>query len=254
MIRVVLLGFGHVGSNLFNSLNNNHNISIIQVFTRNKIQNADSLSEVECITKLSALVEADVYIIAVPDDAISDFSSSFPLKNKLVVHTSGSVALKKLASKHNRGVFYPLQSFTTSHVVSFTEIPICIEAENSKDLALLRELGEAISEKVVEISSEERQKLHLAAVFVNNFVNHIYQISETYLDENKLDFDLLKPLIKETARKIESMTPSEAQTGPAKRNDLKTIEKHLHLLKDSPYKKLYKQLTEAIQDTYGKQL
>ena len=79
-------------------------------------------------------------------------------------------------------------------------------------------------------------------------------MSESYLDENNLDFDLLKPLIKETARKIESMAPSEAQTGPAKRNDLKTIEKHLHLLEDSPYKTLYKQLTEAIQDTYGKQL
>jgi predicted short-subunit dehydrogenase-like oxidoreductase (DUF2520 family) len=176
------------------------------------------------------------------------------LKNKLVVHTSGSVSIKKLASKNNRGVFYPLQSFTTGHVVSFTEIPICIEAEDPKDLAMLRELGEAISEKVVEISSEERQKLHLAAVFVNNFVNHIYHISESYLTENKLDFNLLKPLIKETARKIESMTPSEAQTGPAKRNDLKTIEKHLHLLEDSAYARLYKQLTQAIQDTYGKQL
>lgn len=254
MIRVVLLGFGHVGSNLFNSLNKSTNTAVIQVFTRNKINSNDSPLGTECITKLEDLKEADVYIIAIPDDAISKFSDSLPLKNKLVVHTSGSVSLKKLNSELNRGVFYPLQSFTTDHVVSFSEIPVCIEAENQKDLNLLRELGAAISEKVVVISSEERQKLHLAAVFVNNFVNHIYHISESYLEENKLDFDLLKPLIKETARKIEHLSPSEAQTGPARRNDLKTIEKQLHLLKDSPYETLYNQLTEAIQKTYGKKL
>jgi len=252
MIRVVLLGFGHVGSNLFNSLDECQKASVIQIFTRNKIDNNDCPKVVECITKIEDLKEADVYIIAIPDDAISSFSDSLPFKNKLVVHTSGSVPMTKLSAQHRKGVFYPLQSFTKSHVVSFAEIPICIEAEDSQDLALLRKLGEAISEKVIEISSEERQKLHLAAVFVNNFVNHIYHISESYLEENKIPFDLLKPLIKETARKIESLAPSEAQTGPARRNDLKTIEKHLHLLEDSPYKTLYKQLTEAIQDTYGK--
>lgn len=252
MIRVILLGFGHVGSNLFNSLSKTDNVAVIQIFTRNKLQTKDSPKGVDCIHSLEALKEADVYIIAIPDDAISSFSDCLPLQNKLVVHTSGSVSVDKLASQHHRGVFYPLQSFTRNHVVSFAEIPICIEAEDSKDLATLRILGEAISEKVVEISSEERQKLHLAAVFVNNFVNHIYHISEAYLAENSLDFNLLKPLIKETARKIEHLSPSDAQTGPAKRNDLKTIEKHLHLLQNSPYETLYKQLTEAIQNTYGK--
>ena len=159
-----------------------------------------------------------------------------------------------LSNENRKGVFYPLQTFSKNSLVAFKEIPICIEASVTSDLKILKELGESLSEKVIEINSEERSKLHLAAVFVNNFTNYLYRISNEILAESKLPFDLLKPLIAETARKIETLSPKDVQTGPAKRNDLKTIEKHLYLLKDSPYKQLYQQLTEAIQSSYGKKL
>jgi predicted short-subunit dehydrogenase-like oxidoreductase (DUF2520 family) len=164
-----------------------------------------------------------------------------------VIHTSGSVAIKKLSDKNRKGVFYPLQTFSKDSEVDFSEIPICLEAENSSDIELLKEMGKAISKNVQLINSEEREKIHLAAVFVNNFVNFLYQAGSDLLSENKLSFDLLKPLIKETANKISKLNPSEAQTGPARRNDQLTIEKQLHLLKDSEYRALYKLLTEAIQ-------
>ncbi|KAA3621807.1 MAG: DUF2520 domain-containing protein, partial [Flavobacterium sp.] len=147
-----------------------------------------------------------------------------------------------------------MQSFSKHRSVDFKTIPICIEAETAEDLVLLQKIGKQISGKVEEISSENRASLHLSAVFVNNFVNHLYHISEELLQKKKLDFDLLKPLIKETAKKIEKLSSSEAQTGPAIRDDEKTLRKHLQLLKGSPYETLYRDLTESIQNTYGKKL
>lgn len=203
---------------------------------------------------VSKIKEADIYIIGIPDDAISSFSSSLPFQNRLVVHTSGGVSMDALSNKNRRGIFYPLQTFSKQREIDFKNIPICIEAENSKDLELLQSLGEKISENVVEISSEKRAKLHLAAVFVNNFTNHLYHIGSEILKVDDLPFDLLKPLILETASKIENLSPEKAQTGPAKRSDLKTIEKHLHLLGNSRYRKLYELFTEEIKQNYGKKL
>jgi len=171
-----------------------------------------------------------------------------------VVHTSGSVAMETLSKNNRKGVFYPLQSFSKNRAVDFSEIPLCVEASDTSDLILLNKLGNKISNNVTEISSEERKKLHLSAVIVNNFVNYLYQVGSDLLSEAFLSFDLLKPLIKETALKIENLTPSEAQTGPAKRNDKKTIEKQLHLLKDSPHQKLYAEMTEAILRKYESNL
>ncbi|WP_317046808.1 DUF2520 domain-containing protein [Aequorivita lipolytica] len=211
----------------------------------------ESISFTDDISKIK---EADIYIIGIPDDAISSFSESLQFQNKFVVHTSGGAAMNVLSSKNRRGIFYPLQTFSKQRGVDFKEIPICIEAENSSDLELLEKLGKTISEKVIEISSEKKEKLHLAAVFVNNFTNHLYQIGSEILEKDNLPFDLLKPLIMETASKIENLSPEEAQTGPAKRNDKKTIEKHLNLLPEGPHKKLYALFTEQLNQKYGKKL
>lgn len=254
MISIAVLGFGNVGQHLCKALNELSQVSVIQIYNRKNITLPSELKHIPFTAKISEIKEADVYIMAIPDDAIASFSEALPIKNKLVVHTSGSVEMEVLSEANRKGVFYPLQSFSKKRKLDFTEIPICIEAEKKSDLALLKKLGKAISEKVVEVNSEERAKLHLAAVFVNNFVNFMYDIGSDILDKNELPFDLLKPLIAETAAKIESLPPKEAQTGPAMRNDKKTIEKHLHLLEDSPYKELYLQLTETIFTSYGKKL
>jgi len=248
MIKIVLIGAGNVAFHLWKAFINSDELEVIQLYNRS-LENLSLFPEfVSKTTKISEIKDADIYIIAITDDAVSLFSESLPFTNKLVVHTSGGVAIKALSDKNRKGVFYPLQSFSKNRVVNFSEIPICVEASNSTDLKLLKDLGKSISETVVEINSEEREKLHLSAVIVNNFVNYLYQVGSDLLTKESLPFDLLKPLIKETALKIASLSPAEAQTGPAKRNDTKTIKKHLHLLKDSPYRELYEQMTKAIQD------
>jgi len=248
------LGFGNVNSHLLNALIKNTEVSVVQVFNRNYIKFISPYEHIPFTDDISKIAEADIYIIGIPDDAIASFSESLIFQNKLVVHTSGGAEMEILSPKNRRGIFYPLQTFSKQRKVDFTNIPICIEAENPNDLNLLRKLGDTISENVVEISSQKRAKLHLAAVFVNNFVNHLYEIGSEILKDEDLPFDLLKPLISETASKIETLSPEEAQTGPAKRNDKKTIEKHLHLLADSPHAKLYELFTEQLNQKYGKEL
>ena len=254
MIRIAILGFGNLGFNLCNFLNDNTYVSIVQIYNKSKVKLNDRLKDIPFTTNLAELKEADIYIIAIPDDAIASFSERLPFKNKLVVHTSGGGAMDILSEKNRKGVFYPLQTFSKNRNADFNMVPICIEASKDSDLGLLRKLGEALSEKVVVITPEERKKLHLAAVFVNNFANHMYTIGNDILQNAELPFQLLQPLIIETAHKIEDLSPINAQTGPAKRKDKNTIEKHLHLLDKGPYKELYQLLTESIQATHGKKL
>lgn len=254
MIKMVLIGTGNVASHLYKAFETSEDVSIIQVFGRNKKTLKPFSKNTDTCHSLSEIKEADIYIIAISDDAITPFTQKLPFKNRLVVHTSGTVAMDVLSEKNRKGVFYPLQTFTKDRDVDFSNIPICIESENTSDLIILNKIGVSISEKVVEINSEERKKVHVSAVIVNNFVNHLYYIGSDLLEKNNLSFDLLKPLIFETALKMESHLPKNAQTGPAKRNDEKTIENHLNQLKNSPYKDLYNQLTKSIIDTHGEEL
>jgi predicted short-subunit dehydrogenase-like oxidoreductase (DUF2520 family) len=254
MINIVFLGFGNVNSHLFKAFHKTEGVTVKQVFNRNYIKMISPFEKIPFTDDLSQIVDADVYIIGIPDDAISAFSESLPFQNKLVVHTSGGVSMEALSNKNRCGIFYPLQTFSKHREVHFENIPICIEAEDPKDVKLLQNLAETISKNVVEISSKKRAKLHLAAVFVNNFTNHLYEMGSEILKDNDLPFDLLKPLIIETASKIETLSPEKAQTGPARRNDSRTIEKHLHLLGDSNYRKIYELFTEELKQNYGKEL
>ena len=252
MTTIVFLGFGNVNFHLINTLYKHNKDSVIQVYNKSKINLNKELNNIPFTTDLSKIKEADLYIIGIPDDAIAAFSETLPLKNKLVVHTSGSVSMEALSERNRKGVFYPLQTFSKNREVNFNTIPICIEAKEEADLELLTNLGNSLSEKVVEIDSDERSKLHLAAVFVNNFVNHLYAIGDDILGNNELSFDLLHPLIEETASKVKTLSPSEVQTGPARRGDQKTIEKHLHLLKEGPESELYQQLTESLMKKFDR--
>lgn len=253
MISIVLLGYGNVGKNFCREFSR-YDTLVVTAFNRSRISEQNQIEGVTYTNDLDQLPKADVYIIAISDDSISMFSEALPFKNELVVHTSGAVDIEVLSNDNRRGIFYPLQSFSEQRIPDFKNIPICIEAENEADLALLKSLGACISEKVYEISSSERQKIHVAAVFVNNFTNHMYHIAEDFLHHHDLDFDLLKPLIRETSEKIQQASPAKMQTGPAKRNDEKTLEEHHNLLQNSPYQKLYKTLTQSIIETHGKKL
>ena len=248
MIKVVLIGSGNVAQHLLQVMLKTTEIELVQVFARNKNSISHLIDEERITSNYNEIKEADVYIISVSDNVIAEVSSNLPFKNRLVVHTSGTSELSVLDSKNKKGVFYPLQTFSKSKAVDFETIPICLETEKESDYKTLETLANLISKKAFAISSEQRKSLHVAAVFVCNFVNHLYQIGSQICEENKVPFEILQPLIQETATKITELSPKEAQTGPALRNDTKTIEKHLAFLQDANYKEIYKILTQSIQN------
>ena len=252
MISVVILGAGNVATHFFKTFNNTKDIRVIQWYNRH-IQTIDYYKNIVDVTDdLSLLKDADIYIIAVNDDAIAKFSSQLPFENKFVIHTSGSIGLNDLDKKNIRGVFYPLQTFSKEVEINFKNVPVCIETADKKCLSLLKRLAEDIGSKSYRVNSEQRSSLHLAAVFVNNFGNQLYRIAHEITESTSTNFDILKPLILETANKVQNLSPYMAQTGPAKRNDKKTIKKHLKKLENSPHKAIYQLLTESIQQTHGR--
>lgn len=248
MIKVIIIGSGNVAQHLILAFAESKKIDLVQVFSRQKEAVTHLIDSSKITEDWNTLGQADLYIIAVSDDAIAEISSQIPFTNKLVAHTSGSVAFTKLNSKNRRAVFYPLQTFTKDKPVDFSQIPICIESENVTDYQLLNTIGKTISDVVFAINSEQRKALHIAAVYVNNFVNYLYQIGNEICIENNVSFEILKPLILETANKIVTLSPEEAQTGPAKRDDKQTIESHLNFLKDENQRNIYKILTQSIQN------
>ena len=229
MISVLIIGKGNVAFHLYNAFNNIDEITVTQISSRN----------------LALIPNADVTIIAVSDDAIAEVSSK--IDNSLVVHTSGSFKMTDLENKNNKGVFYMLQTFSKDKNIDFSKVPFCLEAENENDYLLLDKLAKLIGNQVYNINSKQRKALHVAAVFVNNFTNHMFTIGNDICKENDVPFEILQPLIEETASKIISLSPREAQTGPAIRKDKKTIKNHLNLL-DKNQQKIYKLLTKSIQN------
>jgi predicted short-subunit dehydrogenase-like oxidoreductase (DUF2520 family) len=254
MLLVVLIGAGNLATHLYKAISKAKDVSILQWYNRNLKAIASYQNEVNITDNIDELKEADIYIIAVSDDVIGALSTILPFTDKLVVHTSGSVSLHDLDKKNRRGVFYPLQTFTKDADINFTEVPICIEIESKTDLQTLNTLSEALGCKHYRVNSDQRAALHLAAVFVNNFTNQLYRVGHEITESKSVDFNILKPLIKETANKIESLSPYLAQTGPAKRNDNKTIKKHLKALNKDIHKEIYELLTKSIKLTHGKKL
>lgn len=254
MIKVVILGSGNVAGFLFEAFHASKNVKVVQLYNHS----ASSLSRFEGMvpvtTSLEDLADADVYLISVKDDAISEIAEMMGAKKALVVHSSGAVPIDHLANQERRGVFYPLQTFSRNREIVNKEVPFCLEVNNPEDMTLLKQMTSEISGIPFEVSSEKRKKIHLAAVFVCNFVNHLYAIGEDICRENDLPFEILQPLIRETAEKISDTSPFENQTGPAIRKDQSTINAHLELINSEENKEIYQLLTRAIQTTHGKKL
>lgn len=249
MIKVILLGYGNVGSHLCNEFIKNRNIEIVQVYNRSIDRINHLKDKVKITDNLTTLLSADIYIISISDDTILKFTKSLKLKDSFIIHTSGSLGLDVIQSTQRKGVFYPLQTFTKDKEIKFKKVPICLESNNNEDLILLEQLASSISDNVFILDSEKRKKMHIAAVFVNNFTNHLYQIGSDICERNEVPFEILLPLIKETAEKVQTLTPLKAQTGPAKRNDQSTISMQINQLKESELS-IYKSLTDSIIKTY----
>jgi len=249
--RIVLLGSGNVALQLGQALRQN-GLHIAQVYSRNK-DHAAALAAPLKATPVSSISKieknADLYILAVKDDAIAVLAKKLHLKDKLVVHTSGSVGMEVLKpASSSTGVLYPLQTLSKSRKVNWRKIPLCIESNSKSGKVLLKKIASRVSDETLWITSEERKLLHLSAVFANNFTNHLYVIAETLLKKKKFPFRLLHPLILETALKATELGPVAAQTGPAIRHDEKTIKKHLKMLaSEKEYRPLYLSLSKSIR-------
>lgn len=249
-MRITIIGSGNVATHLAAAFKNGGH-SIVQVYSRD-MHNASLLAyhvKAEAIDSLEQInPETDLFVIAVKDDAIEAIASILAKYQKLIVHTSGATDLQVLLKRtQNAGVFYPLQTFSKTKEVNFDTVPLCIEGANEQITSQLNELAYAITQNVYRINSAERKTLHLAAVFACNFTNYLYYLSQQLLADQKLPFDLLRPLILETAEKVQEHLPASVQTGPAVRNDEKTMNAHLQLLHENPeLQQLYKLLSQGI--------
>ena len=199
-------------------------------------------------------MDVDLFIFAVKDEVIKELSASILQKNPRakVVHTSGSVGLDVFNNALYAGIFYPLQSFSKTKRIEISEVPFLITSDNQEFKNELKDLAKLLSDKVYEYTDEQRKHLHIAAVFVNNFSNHLFALAQDYCEKHQIDYQLLMPLIHETITKIDTILPKQAQTGPAIRKDNEIIEKHLTLLnsKDEHLFQIYHLLTDSILRMY----
>ena len=226
--RTVLIGRGNVAAHLEDALKKSGH-DVLAVGGRIRTQPVPQ--------------DADFYVISVTDSAIASVATEIGDVRGLVVHTAGSVPMSVLPQR-NRGVLYPLQTFTKGRPVDMQGIPLFVESDG--DLPLLREIANRISNRVIEMDSERRKYLHLAAVFCNNFTNHMYRITEGMLAQHDIPFDVMLPLIDETANKVHGLSPVEAQTGPAVRWNEEVMKAQMRLLEREDLRQLYQIISQSI--------
>ncbi len=253
---IVFIGAGNVATHLGKSLSKYYTIR--QVFSRTE-ESASALAEAvkaRWITDPGATdYSADAYLLCLPDDQLVPVLDRMKFKDQLLIHTSGSVAMDILKTySNNYGVLYPVQTFSKARRVDLQQVPICIEANSDNNERAILKMASHISRNIQRLDSDRRIILHIAAVIACNFTNHMYAQAEGFMNANHLDFELLRPLILETANKVMGMSPGKAQTGPAVRNDQKILQEHINKLSDSPeLQKLYSFVSEGISELTGGQ-
>ena len=201
--KIAIVGYGNLGFHLLNHLQTAGH-TITQIFTRDKSKYQLSGNTTEFISDLKMLNnDADVYLLSVKDDALIEVASQITLDKKIVAHCSASVEMEVLQHcTENFGVFYPLQSFTRNVAIDFTHIPILIEGVNEKTITVLKEIASSLSEEVLQVNQQQRLAVHVAAVFANNFSNHLFSVAEEILNKENISYKILLPLIEETVRKV----------------------------------------------------
>jgi predicted short-subunit dehydrogenase-like oxidoreductase (DUF2520 family) len=251
--KVTIIGSGNVATQIGIALKRS-NIIIKQVISRNKRTGQTLANELDCTysSQLSLIEPTDLIMISTNDDSIEHICHNIP--DYPTVHTSGNTSIKVLKTKRKFGVIYPVQSLQKEDNINFQHIPICIEASSNVFKKEITQFVSNISKAIFYLNSNERQYIHLSAVIACNFTNHLYYIAKELLDEKKLDFDILKPLIISNANKIKTHNPIANQTGPAKRKDTKTIKEHLELIDNIEYKKIYNLISNNIIEKHGESL
>ena len=246
MMKISIIGAGNVGLNVFDTLRKKKGVKLVSLFNRSIEKILSYRNKVFITNNINEIKESDVYIIATKDDSIEKISNKLKSRDGLVVHTSGSTEMNILSIHKNFGVLYPLQTLTKNKLCDFKKVPICIEANNEINYKILRKLAKISGSKCYQVDSKQRIALHVSAVFACNFTNYLFSIAHDICTINKIPFDTLFPIIRETLEKIEKNNPSEIQTGPALRKDLTTIKKHLNFIKSKSSRKIYSILTDEI--------
>lgn len=252
-MRTVIIGSGNTATVLGKKfILSGH--EVMQVVGRSPQPVSELAAVLNCAstTDLSKINRGgDIYIMAIADDAIAQVAAALNLDKKLVVHTAGSVSKDVLQScSRNYGILYPLQSLR-KEMETIPEIPFLVDGNTPDDLAVISEFAATLSPMVKQTDDEQRLKIHLAAVMVSNFTNHLYTLADEYCRREGLDFDMLQPLISAIADRIKYFKPAGVQTGPAVRHDTRTIHKHLDLLEEHPQlKAFYTLFTKSIQEMY----
>ncbi|MDF1696368.1 MAG: DUF2520 domain-containing protein [Saprospiraceae bacterium] len=258
-MSIFIIGSGNVAWHLCAALRKS-NVKIAGIYSRDQ-QKGEQIAQkfnTEWYVQLNLIPKnASIYLLCVSDDAIKPVSESLPksiLKSKIVAHTSGSKSMEDtLIDCKNGGVFYPLQTFTKGKKMEYKNIPFCINGKNKKTIKKLMEVANTISTSVQVISDEQRKNIHLSAVLINNFVNHLIYVSGELLHQNEIDPEILQPLLLETIQKQQHLGAFQAQTGPARRMDADTMSAHLDLLKrNKEMKTIYMAISKSIQKTYNK--
>jgi predicted short-subunit dehydrogenase-like oxidoreductase (DUF2520 family) len=255
-INIVIIGTGNVAYHIADSFKKHQNITLLQVFNHQNTKEAKRYAQhfaINLATSYNAInTNADIYIIAVKDDAIVEVVKNLTLlKLKgIVVHTSGSVEMKTLMqASESIGVYYPLQTFFQKAIIDWKKTPLLIEANSKQTLAKIKKIADSISQKVKVVTSKNRLQIHLAAVFACNFTNAMYATAYEVIEKNlsKKDTELLVPIMLQSFEKLKDNHPLKSQTGPAMRNDTKVMKKHLAILKsDKHLTKVYKTLSDLI--------
>ena len=250
-MRVVIAGAGNAAT-IIGRLIKKAGHEILQVVSRDASHAKTLADELGCpFSGFSGEMDthADLYLIAISDDALPGINEFFKIGNKLVVHTAGAMSKDVLKDiSNNYGVIYPLQSLRKEMDTNCV-IPLLVDGNSIETITLLEDFANSLSDVVAKANDEERLKLHVAAVIVNNFTNHLFALAEDFCKKENIDFNMLHPLIRETVQRIESRSPGSVQTGPAFRNDMITIDKHIRMLDNNKkLKYIYLKLTESIMN------
>jgi len=253
-MRIVFIGSGNIATYFATRLHSSGH-DIVQVYSRS-MGNAQTLAgctNAEATDDLSRIVtNADVYILAIKDDALSAVAARLVIPGRTVIHCAGAVPLEVLHSiSEHTAVIWALYSVRKNNLPAGDQIPLVVEAGSTKARTIALELAKDISQSVLEADFRQRQQLHLSAVFANNFSNHLFHIARELCVSNDIPFDVLQPIIEQTISQLKHLPPDQMQTGPAIRNDEATMDKHLELLRhNKTWQIIYADLSHSIQETH----